>query len=359
MNHKYVLASGSDQGYFPGLIVSVLSILQNSERLLKASVDVHILDGGIEPESWDLLVNEVKGLNPRAQVIQHSIDFPEWKDVPKIWGNSMMAYARLWLPELVDEKQIIYFDSDILLLADMGELFDRPFEDGVSTYACVDAKTKWLKNDCKWLASEDLEGIPYFNSGVLKIDLQAWRDIGVTNACKEELLRNPEFCTFWDQSLLNFILKGKWKSLEYHFNANVFSFHHFLEDAEVARCNLHYVTSRKPWNTYSRCAEFKIWNKYLENRLPQIAALGLGKEEISKTRMRYLQKAALENSSFVRLFYTSALAILRKLKPSTVAKTDYVYHHWKSFDKDENRKGMIDPRRAKELVRYLESCWSN
>lgn len=359
MKGKIVLASGSDQGYFPGLIVSVLSAIQNSQRILESPLDIHILDGGIEENSWMLLVNEVRKLNRAANIFRHPTEFPDWDNVPKIWGNSLMAYARILLPELVPDPQIIYFDSDILVMADLGELFDRPFEDSVTTYACMDTKIQWLKNDCKWLEGEAIDGLAYFNSGLLKIDLDAWRALRVTDQCKRLILEHPDYCRFWDQSVLNYVLKGKWNRLEQRFNANVFSFHHYLHDFEIGNANLHFVTARKPWNTYSNCFEFQIWNTYLKIKLPQLRRSTTVAKNRSKTVVPYLKETLLEQCRWIRNAYLFTLRLIRKLHPSFIPKTDYVFRHWNEFNKANSLKGTIDPARAKALLARLKTQWSS
>ena len=99
--------------------------------------------------------------------------------------TSYAAYARIFIPQILhDENRVLYIDCDTLVNGSFSELFEidlqgRPFALGVD---CVPYSYRKVIN----LPSPN----PYYNSGVMLIDLEAWRSRRCTERFLDEL-RSP------------------------------------------------------------------------------------------------------------------------------------------------------------------------
>ena len=97
--------------------------------------------------------------------------------------TSYAAYARIFLPDVLEEDgRVLYLDCDTLVDGSLEELFavdlqDKPFALG---YDCV------LRHYKRHVRHP--QELPYFNSGVMMIDLKAWR----SHRCTERILAELE-----------------------------------------------------------------------------------------------------------------------------------------------------------------------
>jgi lipopolysaccharide biosynthesis glycosyltransferase len=73
-----------------------------------------------------------------------------------------------------------------------------------------------------YVKSQPLLGIfdegEYFNSGMLLIDVEKWREQNISEKVMEYLLKYPERIKFVDQCGLNAVLNGNWMKLPARFN---------------------------------------------------------------------------------------------------------------------------------------------
>jgi lipopolysaccharide biosynthesis glycosyltransferase len=354
-----VLATGSDAAYFPGLLVTLESAFLHSERLRTGAVTVHVLDGGIPDRAWALLERRLHTLNPALNLVRNRLQFPDWQDAPRVWGGSLMAYARFWLPEFVEGDQVIYVDADILVQKDLGELFDRPFDPGVWTYACQDYSVRFLHNDCPWLQSEDLAvaKVPYFNSGLLKIDLAAWRRAEVASEAIRLVSEEPEKCVWWDQTVFNYLLRDHWKMLDQTWNLSIYQAYRYSDEA-VLGANLHFLSGRKPWNTHSREFGFRYWRRFLRTRMETVPKWARKNPGYGKTYYAYGRSALLENSALARRALLVAYRVFRCCSERIGRRTAYAFEHWSTFDPVAQRKKEMEPRREKPLLRAAVHRWS-
>ena len=74
---------------------------------------------------------------------------------------SPIGFARYWIPELIEENRVIYLDCDMIVQQSLDELFE------------LDLQGHFLA------AVQDAKGIG-FNSGMMVIDNQKWRNCSIT-----------------------------------------------------------------------------------------------------------------------------------------------------------------------------------
>lgn len=281
MNSREPIAivSGADDAYTLPLAVTIASAIQSlsSDRRL----DVYILDGGISDASKKRLLASWE--DPRVSVRWVPVSRESFEQFPVSHHVNAATYMRLAIAEYLPQSvnRAIYLDADMLVLRDLGCLWDEPQGDAavlaVQDYAApyIDASTslKTFHKTEPYLAAvrpignyREL-GLPadaeYFNGGMLVIDVNAWREQKLANQFFECLDNHREHVLWWDQYALNVVLAGAWRSLDLRWNqgAHLFvypdagdspfdSFTHrqIVDDPWI----VHFCSPDKPWNYFCR-----------------------------------------------------------------------------------------------------------
>jgi lipopolysaccharide biosynthesis glycosyltransferase len=160
---------------------------------------------------------------------------------------------RLGLENLApaDCRRILYLDSDLIALSDIGELWNVDLE----TYpigAVADAYVDPVAFAHRWQLSPPSK---YFNSGVLLIDLQKVRAGRMFSAAIEFLKKNGRDLLFSDQDALNWVFWNQCHFLEIAWNVQRHMVIASLERNLSADKRLgdrspllvHYTGPEKPW----------------------------------------------------------------------------------------------------------------
>lgn len=202
-----------------------------------------------------------------------------------------VAYSRLLIDRLLPDNvsRVISLDCDGLVLDDIAALWRQaPIRGCVS--AATDLTVLRLGNDPSSFTQQlnDCADAPYFNSGVMVVDLARWRYLGITTRCLHLARRYPGQAAYADQSLLNAVLRGQWERLTQRWNCNAFTIaescfpsfrDRFVTTAEVNDARrrpgfVHFVGRTKPWKTsYHPHAElYRQYQSRTRWALPNTAA---------------------------------------------------------------------------------------
>ena len=149
---QVAICSASNQTYVLGVAAALVSAVLNAPR--DAKCRVYVLDGGIRDNSWRKLERTMAGLPRSCELIRLRPDMGSYAGLPQDWGNSVMAYARLALPQMVTEPRVLYVDADLLVQADWESLWEMDLGDAVIA-AAPDIVTKTL--GAEWWADQGIE----------------------------------------------------------------------------------------------------------------------------------------------------------------------------------------------------------
>ena len=126
---------------------------------------------------------------------------------PAIW-------YRTFLPDLLsDAARVVYLDCDTLVLGDIADLAGVEL-DGCAIGAVHNVS---LGNDADVARAGLTDGVRYFNSGVLVLDLDAWRRDGIAERVRAEARSAPN-APFPDQDALNAVLAHRRQPLSPRWN---------------------------------------------------------------------------------------------------------------------------------------------
>lgn len=270
-----VVVLAADDNFAMGLAATVRSALDNlaADRKLR----LFVLDGGLTSATKERLLRSWP--EGRYEIRWIRVDAQALTGLPVFGHISVVAYYRILIPRVLpsEVERVIYLDSDLIVRTDLGRLWDCALA-GSWCLAAQDCAAPYLD------ASQALENFhlcgrhlgsaqpvsnyrelglrpeaAYFNSGVLVIDLGAWRDADLPRqllACLEE---HRQHVRWWDQYALNVVLSGRWGPLDLRWNqgSHVFVYPSWRQSPfdrqtyEQLRSDpyiVHFTTGSKPWS---------------------------------------------------------------------------------------------------------------
>jgi lipopolysaccharide biosynthesis glycosyltransferase len=232
------VAFSSDERGTVGLAVAVQSLLRHTKR----SVNVWIIEDGIGEDTQKRLRASWRGADELAQIrfVSRSelpIKVPTW------WGTNdwpRAACYRFQLSEVLPQTvaRCIYLDIDVLVGTDVGDLYDLDMQG--FPIAMVDGLMK-VEADRKYIISLGMDPNHYGNSGVILMDLDAWRrENHATRLIDHARSMRPDLW-FFDQDVLNDYFKDQFLLLEWRWNAR---------DAALSPEGIiqHFAGAPKPWD---------------------------------------------------------------------------------------------------------------
>ena len=169
--------------------------------------------------------------------------------MPSRWvrkGWPLTAAARFQLGDVVPAEvtRCIYLDIDILVATDLAELFTLDIQ---GQPVAMVVNTGMAEHVRDYLRSLDLDPDRYCNSGVLLMDLAAWRRERAGKGLIDCGIAMPAHLWFFDQDMLNTYFKNRCALLDERWN--------FRDaDAEPAGRLIHFAGAAKPWSVTAATA---------------------------------------------------------------------------------------------------------
>jgi lipopolysaccharide biosynthesis glycosyltransferase len=234
-----------DAAYSPHAAVVIGSVVRNSPS---ANLRFIVLHPGLTPEIRDHFETLAGGARfVWCEVLES--DLPLMPHTPH--RISREALFRLLLEQLApaDCKRVLYLDSDVVVLGDVREIWGSDLG-GHIFGAVVDVYLDGVEFARKWRLP-DVGPRPYFNSGVLLIDLEQVRAEKAFSRAVAFAITNWEELEHGDQDALNCVFWGKWQRLDPAWNVQ-----RFVPRKELPRADwggrgapalVHFITDDKPW----------------------------------------------------------------------------------------------------------------
>lgn len=179
---------------------------------------------------------------------------------------SNIVYARLLFEQLLpaDIARLVYLDCDTYVRAPIERLADMDMQ-GFPIAGVPDALHPFVSNRRDLMTNRDLfdPADPYFNAGVLLIDMAGWRKAEIPQKLDTAIADGTLDRIYYDQDFLNLIFKNTWLSLDARWNTM---------DPRPAHQGigpyvLHYTDRRKPWHLVSGVAFARTYRHVMTNEL--------------------------------------------------------------------------------------------
>ncbi len=260
-----IIVSTTNDEYAQHLGVMLTSLLKKTKN--RDAINIYIIDGNISADNKRKL-NRVVGrykkeivfLTPATSLKEA---LPEDSTIGYITKET---YFRIFLPTLLDNtiKKALYLDCDLIVRKDISELWDVNVENHALGAVDESVLFGW---DKKERLMEELgmpTDAPYFNAGVLLLNLERWRETDVSNRLVEYLQLHPNL-TYMDQDALNAVLLNDWLPLDYKWN---YTTYHWDPLPHIKPAIIHFCGWYKPWNSdirfnkkYFKYLQLSQWNE--------------------------------------------------------------------------------------------------
>ena len=269
-NKEFInIGCSSNENYAQHLGVMIHSLLKNCS--CPQNIRIFLMDGNISAENKEKINFIVKMFNSKIKYI-----VPEKKSLDGLKPHrhiSIETYYRFNLIDNIKSEKMLYIDADLVVLGDIKELYDIPFEDNI-IFA--------IKDPGGSIRRKKELGIPlekhYFNAGVLLINCKKWKNEDISKKAIDYMVKNPEKIQYADQDGLNVILINKWKELNPTWNliTRLFYFKYLklIRPPNYEKDNLseitkkpkiiHYAGFIKPWFLLDPCPYKSVYWKYLK-----------------------------------------------------------------------------------------------
>lgn len=263
------LAFGLDKNYVMQCGVAISSVCENNKS---EDVFFHILvlSEKNELDIFSDLIDIINRYNQKYEII--SIGELYFEKLPQIGYISKATYLRLLLPQVIDSSidQLLYLDSDIVVLGSLHFFVENPLRDDIACGAAIDVNGCTVKHHNRLGISSP---VTYFNAGVLQMNLKYWREHNISDQVIQKISENRYW--FMDQDAINVVLCGKISRIPYKYNVQTshylyppieqeldITYHQELLEAMDKPIIIHYASYRKPW--FDDCPKREYWDCYLK-----------------------------------------------------------------------------------------------
>jgi len=304
------VASVVDQSFLPmvRVVASSIAAAASSGR----PVNYHVIYHGRDSRMSRQMAGWQSG---PVRVHMHRLPNP-WERFGRIGGFPPSSLSRLSLPEMLPGlSRLIYLDVDVVVQADLGELFDTPLlgqplgavRDRVVAELALrtdgdnadqPSMLSYLREIVGLNSRETI--LDYRQAGVLLMDLNRLRALDFTASARMVVERHGTALRYADQCVINIVLRDRMAVLDPRWNVITGSItpsstaralpefvHHSHLQATAPRI-LHYA-GNKPWNRLGLPLGRRWWR--------QAVASGLG----PYFAMRHLsERGRLETAALVK-----------------------------------------------------------
>ncbi|MEO8099434.1 MAG: glycosyltransferase family 8 protein [Acidobacteriota bacterium] len=259
------LVTLADERYALTLAVLGRSI---SENLSTRHATLYVVDGGITPETKQHLLASWDPQRMRVEFV--APHFGQEQELP-VWGRfPPLTYARIFVPLLLpqDCPKAIVLDSDTIVLTDMERLWNIELGDN-SLLAVQDSTIPLVSSEGGLGRYQELgipPGHPYFNAGVMLVNVEKWRRTGVPGRVMEFIHQHAAELNYCDQDGLNAVLWDDWGELDSRWQVQP-RLHARLHEGTQATADawiLHFTGRLKPWLYRGSTLSDRLFYQYLD-----------------------------------------------------------------------------------------------
>lgn len=230
-----------DDNYVDATLDMLFSLKQYNDNLI-----IHILYDNLSEESINRVKDYIENNNIGELKLYYYGTNEKKLSVIKTEYITKSCYLRLYAPYIINEKRLLYLDPDIVCQGSIEELYNIDLGDNI-----IAASENMLQADMEYLREIMLDGIAlpenatYFNSGVLLIDTEKYKDYVALHQLDEFLKARSDTLEYHDQDAINFLFYKKIKRIEniYNYQINAVDWWNL----SYANILVHYSEAAKPW----------------------------------------------------------------------------------------------------------------
>lgn len=239
------IACGINRAYALPLAVMLESLKQHLRPGVRPVL--HLIHAGLPDSILTAIASSVETHSIVPSAVQLA-------SAPSDARFPVQASFPLLMPELLPAslERVLFLDADMLVLDDLMQVWETPL-DGHLLAAAVDgavprcSSPRGVKG---WQALNIPAEAPYFNGGLLLVDLAGWRERDVPSRARRYLETTREPIDFLHQEALNAVLWDDWLQLDQRWNllATLAGRSYGTPLSETAEPGvIHFAGRLKPW----------------------------------------------------------------------------------------------------------------
>lgn len=284
MDNKINIVFASDNNYAQHTAVAMASVLVNTK--VPQKIQFYLIDDEIQQENKEKIIKTVQNLGGNIEFIK--IKNSKLEDCYVSGELSRASYFRLDIANILGEsiEKIIYLDCDLLVYDDIEKMWQldmggKPVAATCDLGIMASARVRKQKNKFIGLPFDT----PYFNAGVLIMDLKKWRDGNYAEAIIALATQNkyPNH----DQDALNKFFMNNWQEIPLRWDVIPPVFNLFFKilnkpdlrkkaiEAKLNPAIFHYAGGYKPWEYEihdgfnDKYYEYLKLTEYKDAKMPQ------------------------------------------------------------------------------------------
>ncbi len=250
----------SNDNYARHLAVSLCSLLDNNRDF--EEIYIYILSMGLSDETRDRLHSVVDRFGRKLEIIELGDLKERFSYEVDTGGFDISIMARLFVGEVLPESvdRLLYLDCDTVVLRSLKHLWEIDLKSCMAGAVMEPTIYSEIKEQIGLKEEE-----PYFNSGVLLIDMKKWREENAQSQLLNFYQSMGGKLFAGDQDTINGALKGQIRPLspKYNFftNYRYFRYDHLVrlspvyggisrksfEKAKRYPTIIHYMGDERPW----------------------------------------------------------------------------------------------------------------
>lgn len=254
----------ADRRVLPGLHVAMYSLLARIGAAVPQT-RFFLFSDDVTDADFELLRQTLSAAGKNFTLERQRVDAKLFANFLPLNG-SCAAYYRLAVPQALDVERFLYLDADTLCDVDVSGLNKLDLRGApaalVPEAPLAGAIDRFVAEQLGNSATE-----PYYNSGVMLVDVPAWRRQRVTERALEYISAHRP--PFHDQSALNVVLRGNAVTLDERFNCIANMRKHWpalrVNGGSINRL-VHFVDYPKPWDLFGEFVNphYQLWRTSLE-----------------------------------------------------------------------------------------------
>ena len=244
------IACTPDDNYAQHCVAMLNSLFTNNST---RAFQIHVIINGLNQKNQKIIADFI--LKHKHSYKFYTIDASSLSSAPVYFYVSIASYYRFLLPSVIDKNidKLLYLDSDLIVRTDITPLWNTDIDNYY-----VGAVKEIISQE--YLQKMGIKpGSPYFNAGILLINLKKWRDEDIMEKSIAFTKEHPEKIIYWDQDVLNNLFQNAWKQLDLRWNVTHYYYkaecgaayfglpEEVYNDIKLSPGILHFAGPHKPW----------------------------------------------------------------------------------------------------------------
>lgn len=212
--------------YSKPALVTIKTLLMNNNSV--EDLNIYYVENNVSDENKKIITDLV-------ETYQRKIVFlpmpEEYLSIEGLMRTNAIVYSYCFFQDILPKEvdKVILLEGDSIVTGDLSEMYAINIDD-YYVGAADDLQSKWYKRK---LGMKD--DSPYFNCGIMLMNLKKWREDKVSDKLKE-MIRNGEAKFFYEvQDELNVLMEGKVKILPPKYNCTTAIFLFDYESMKIYR----------------------------------------------------------------------------------------------------------------------------